>query len=322
MANAILTMFRGLNLKAFVASLGLLGLWASEGLCSEVSGVYIDASPHLVEMVQIVKTPDGRIAGRIESTTLDDKGKLKTYDFAIEGAADGNQVTLSARSILFNGDISLSGFVDGDLLDLSGAGEHRTYQRADTYAYQIAVTGLQAQAGHIQAALSADKATKNHSEVTEILNKLRAKAPDINRQLDKAAEYYEKLYKRLHNRRRAANTYWNMDSFDGLARQADQEALQVENEIRRVDDDVRRLFDNLKQDIKRADKLTASVQTYCVDHSADSGRGLCSDTAVKEQELTSLSDGLHAAFDTLAARKEQASIDIPPGQKLLKKIFD
>jgi len=180
------------------------------------------------------------------------------------------------------------------------------------------VTGLQAQAGHIQAALAVDKATKNHSEVTEILNKLRVKAPDINRQLDKAAEYYEKLYQRLHNRRRAANTYWNMDSFDGLAPQADQEALQVENEIRRVDDDVRRLFDNLKQDIKRADKLTASVQTYCV----GKGKGLCSDMAAKEQEMTSLSDGLQAAFDALAVRKERASIDTPPGQKLLKKIFE
>jgi hypothetical protein len=44
--------------------------------------------------------------------------------------------------------------------------------------------------------------------------------------------------------------------------------------------------------------------------------------AVKEQELTSLSDELQTAFDTLSARREQASIDTPPGQKLLKKIFD
>jgi hypothetical protein len=33
----------------------------------------------------------------------------------------------------------------------------------------------------------------------------------------------------------------------------------------------------------------------------------------KEQELTSLSDGLQAAFDTLAARKECVSTDTPPG---------
>ncbi len=124
------------------------------------------------------------------------------------------------------------------------------------------------------------------------------------------------------NRRRAANGYWNTGGFDGLARQADQEALQAENKIRRIDADVRRLVDDLKQDIKRADKLTASVQTYCIGGVTESRNGICSDMAAKEQELTSLSDGLQGAFDTLAARKEQASIDTPPGQKLLKKIFD
>lgn len=113
-----------------------------------------------------------------------------------------------------------------------------------------------------------------------------------------------------------------MESLDGLARRADQEALQAKNEIRRIDDDVQRLFDDFKQNIKRADKLTASMQSYCVGSGAETGRGICPDIAVKEQELASLSNGLQAAFDALAARKDQASIDTPPGQKLLKKIFD
>lgn len=288
---------------------------------ADISGVYVAASPSDVEMVQIIKTPDGRIVGRIETTTLDEKGDLETKSFSMEGAAGGNQVTLSTKSILFNGDLSLTGFVDGDLLDLAWEGGRQTYERSDSYGYQAAVTGLRAQAGQVIASLSAEKARTAHSELAEIVARLEARAPAVRRQLDDAADDYKRLYGRYHNRRRAADLYWSSDSPTGYARQADTEARRADTAIWRLDQDIRRLYDAFGADIRRAYGFLASIKTHCAEYGA-AGNGLCDEASAKGKRLGAVSDSLQAAFDTLAEKKENASVDVPPGQKLLKKIFD
>jgi hypothetical protein len=299
--KSVLAGIAKLRLVVFV----LFGWAAASVAQAEVSGVYIDASPNLVEMVQIVKMPDGRIAGRIESVTLDEQGKLKTLDFTIEGAADGNQIALYARSILFNGDISLSGFVDGDLLDLSGSGEHRTYQRASTYDYQAAITGLQARSIQILSKLSADRARSEFSALVELSNSLQRRFPDIQRQIIDSRERYKKLYKRLRNRRNLSNMFWSTGGSSALARNAEQESYRAEKEIWRLDTEIRNLKRALELDFDKADSLTASMQTYCVENEDTALKNVCSELKIKEGVLRALSDKLVVEFDTLAETVER-----------------
>lgn len=81
--------------------------WSAAAAEEKVSGVYLGSTPDFVELVQIVKTPDGRLAGRIQSTSLNEKGEIATGSFTLEGATDGKQVILSAKSLLIQGDLSL-----------------------------------------------------------------------------------------------------------------------------------------------------------------------------------------------------------------------
>ena len=51
-------------------------------------------------MVQIIRTPDQRLAGRIEEVSLGSDGSVQDNSIAMDGAADGSQVTLSPKSEL------------------------------------------------------------------------------------------------------------------------------------------------------------------------------------------------------------------------------
>jgi hypothetical protein len=115
----------------------------------------------------------------------------------------------------------VSGFVDGDLLNLSWLGGHHTYQRGDTYSYQASVSGLQARAIEIRSRVAADSARGEFAGFSAITNALEASSPDTREQLAAAGERYGNLYKRLHNRRRAAAAYISLDNGDTLAYDAD-----------------------------------------------------------------------------------------------------
>lgn len=285
-----------------------------------LSGVYLGSSADFVELVQIVRTPDGRLAGRIESTTLSEKGEIETDSFTLEGAADGKQIILSAKSLLLRGDASLTGFVDDDLLDLSWPGGHRTYQRGDTYDYQAAVSGLQARAIEIRSHNAAERARAEFARLSKTANALEARLPDIREQLAGAGERYGKLYKRLYNRRRAAAAYRSLENGGALAYDADSQADQAQSEIWRLDSDVQSSHREISAEFDNAASCAASIQTYCAENGE--AAGLCAAFAARRAALDNLRRDIQAAFDDLAETARTASIDAPPGQRLLKNIFD
>lgn len=298
-----------------------LGLLCPGPALADISGVYLGSTPELVELVHIVKTPDGRLAGRIESTTLNKKGEIETNSFTLEGAADGKQVILSAKSLLLHGDVSLTGFVDGDLLDLSWPGGHRTYQRGDSYGYQAAVTGLHASALQIRSRNAADRARNEFAAFSKIANALEANFPDIREQLAGAGEQYQELYKRLHNRRRAAEAYRSLESGGALAYDADRQTHDAESAIWRLDSDFHRLHRELGVKFDKAASYAASIQTYC----AETGEGaasLCAEFAARHVALGNVRRDMQGMFDQLSETARTASVDVPPGQRLLKKIFN
>lgn len=285
---------------------------------AQVSGVYLGSTSDFVELVQIVKTPDGRLAGRIQSTSLNEKGEIETGSFSLEGAADGKQVILSAKSLLLQGDLSLSGFVDGELLDLSWPGGHRTYQRGDSYEYQAAVTGLEARALQLRANMAAENARSESATLAEILNALRSRLPDTQRHLVSAAAYYSDLYKKLRKQKRLANIF---APGSNLEYGADQKAYRIEQEIWRLDRDIDALYDKLGLEFGRANKLLASLQTYCAENGSVTAVNLCNEFDAQKNELSQLKTDFRAPFDKIDNTKRTAAAEVPPERGLLGEIF-
>lgn len=141
---------------AILAHAALAGVSTSAALT--VSGIYIGATPTNVQMVQLIRTPDGRLSGRFEAVGLDRDGALTDDTVVMEGAADGAQVTLASKSLLLNS-ASASGFIDGNLLDLAWQGGHQVLRRGDAYAFEAAVSGLRARSAQLMAERDA-RATK------------------------------------------------------------------------------------------------------------------------------------------------------------------
>ena len=283
---------------------------------ADVSGMYLGSTSDFVELIQIVKTPDGKLAGRIQSTSLTKEGEIETSSFSLEGAADGKQVILSARSLLLQGDISLSGFVDSNLLDLSWPGGHRTYQRGDSYEYQAAVTGLEARALQIRANLNAENTRSTSAELTEALNGLRSRLPETQRQLSSAADYYNELYKKLRKQKRISNAFANGSDI-GYA--ANQKAYGIEQEIWRLDRDIESLYEGFRLEFDRANKFVASLQTYCAENGNGAAEGLCGALNAQRSELSQLKANFRAAFDKANNAKQDAASS---EEGILKEIFN
>ncbi|GJL94291.1 MAG: hypothetical protein DHS20C05_06960 [Hyphococcus sp.] len=311
-----------LRIKFQFIGLALIFLCTFSNAHAEVSGVYIGTTPNIVELVQIVKTPDGRIAGRIESTVLDENGELETSAFTIEGAADGKQVILSTKSILFSGDISLTGFVDKDLLDLSWPEGRRTYQRGDSYDYQAAVTGLKERSLQIHVENAEKKARANYSELLKVLSIIESNKSFASFQLSKFGVQYEKLYSRYYDRQRRANFLWDSGGSTATASRLDREAVRTQQEIFRLDRTVHTFHSNLKQKFDASRDLTASIKTYCAEYDQVRANNLCKEIPAQESRMEQLIDNPLADYDALLRAAETASVDVPPGEKLLKKIFD
>lgn len=284
------------------------------------SGVYLSATPELVELVQIVKTPDGRLAGRIASTAVNENGKLEETSFTIVGAVDGKQIIISAKSLLLHGDTSLTGFIDGDLLDLSWPGGHRTYQRDDTYAYQAAVTGLEAHAKQVRANALADRAQSELSAFIEIVTAVESQSADAGANLKDANDSYRKLYKKLHNRQRAARASRDSGFNHELAWNTEQEAYRLEQQIWRLDSEVARLHRQFAVSFDKAASYAASIQSFCAISEDSRSQKLCGELNLRDETLGQLKSKLQADFDSVAATINAASVDVPPAKRFLNKL--
>ncbi len=104
-------------------SILLLVLGFGISACSKygLSGQYIANTPMAVARLQLVETPDNRLSGQIEVSTLQPDGKIKYVNSAVTGAADGPNVslTLESTSPLLNS-VQVSGTFSLNGLTLTG----------------------------------------------------------------------------------------------------------------------------------------------------------------------------------------------------------
>jgi hypothetical protein len=122
------------------------------GCSHTISGAYVAHGEGFVGMIQITQTSNGQLLGTLSYTVLKSNGSLDHDTIALTGAADGNSLTLVAKSpIPFFPSLTLSGTIDHGVITLtnpSGTAQLFTTGRADDY--QSAVQQLSARGGTIQ----------------------------------------------------------------------------------------------------------------------------------------------------------------------------
>lgn len=86
---------------------------------SQISGTYISHEPGAVVMLQLTATGNGGISGILSSVELKGGGEISSQQISITGTVDGNQLTLSSKSLLASlFGSGVAGTVTGTKIDL------------------------------------------------------------------------------------------------------------------------------------------------------------------------------------------------------------
>jgi hypothetical protein len=116
--------------------MGALALLNTSCESSRISGTYIARTPALVDMLQLTQTDHGRITGVLSGAGPD--GKVSSGP--VEGAIDGDQLTLTHHGFLFA--VSGSGTIRGNTIQLFSDGQSMTFKRGSPSDFQEYVKGL------------------------------------------------------------------------------------------------------------------------------------------------------------------------------------
>ena len=304
------------------AALALLSsLIPLPALAGDVTGVYVGSASNEVTLVQIVRTPDGRLAGRIEEVSLDATGSIADQSNNIEGAADGNQITFSVKSLLFPGSSpGATGFVSGDQLDLSWQGGHMILKRGDAYTFQEAVTGLKARAAKIISSRKAGEAAQSAEIMTATIASLKSAVPSIEEQLTSAEAQYVDLYKGIYRQRRQQKLLEGLpdQGVDAMRAGTDAQGLMVK--INGVHLQVNELGRDVTSKINDARRRIAELHAACPSPNSQLAN-VCSQLASNENELEGLSRELGAKFAAAEDAYQHPAPDVPPGRRLIQNLF-
>ena len=79
------------------------------------SGIYIINTPREVDLVQLIQTPDGKLTGRLEETTLAADGAIGDNVVAVDGAVSQRDLMFKPASVWVGGLSGTGTFTDNDL---------------------------------------------------------------------------------------------------------------------------------------------------------------------------------------------------------------
>ena len=289
----------------------ILTLIATPSLAqSGLSGTYVSASPRSAEMLAVVQTPDGRLVARLESASLKETGAVETSSARFEGAANGSNIVLNG----------FSGVIDGDVLDLSWQGGHRLFRRGTTEQFRAAVAGLETRSDQIEAQITFATAMENLTRLTSALDGIEAGTPALHNQLTSASERYRYLFPRFYDRRRARVAVNQLQSQGYATTQVPPDEQGYRSEIDTVDTGIIRVRSELHRQFENARSLAASIDLYCTDARDVSQTPPCAGVTIQRIRLERLSGEVQAEFDATAAAYREASVDVPPGRRLIEGI--
>jgi len=189
-------------MRSLLLALALIGLTGCAD-AAPVSGIYLSKSLNKVMMIQMVKTPDGHVQGRIEELILNTDGTLKDNDFALDGAIDGNQVTLKANELLGMGDTYI-GTVDGTTLRLMMVNGQNTLIKSDMATFANAKAALQNKGSNI---IAANKRANDQAQRKAEYDQAVAKRQSDFQNLQNAAQPFDSLPTQLSTAETDSATY-------------------------------------------------------------------------------------------------------------------
>ena len=167
---------------------------------SSVSGIYVQKFKNGVVFVQIVVTPDGKVAGRGESVFVLADGKLKKRSFPLEGSIDGNQISLKSNEIFGLGQ-ALSGTVDGETLRLTSDNGQMNLVKSDLDTFAQEKSKLAASGAAI---VGANQEAKFQAEAKDYLDKISSDGKNLEIKISKLSQVESKgenFLKQIRQRR-------------------------------------------------------------------------------------------------------------------------
>lgn len=173
---------------------------ASYSSASSVSGIYVQKFKNAVVFIQIVVTPDGKVAGRGESIFVLADGKLKKRSFPLEGSIDGNQISLKSNEIFGLGQ-ALSGTVDGETLRLTSDNGQMNLVKSDLDTFAQEKSKLAASGA---AVVSANQEAKIQAEAKGYLDKISSDGKNLEIKISKLSQVESKgenFLKQIRQRR-------------------------------------------------------------------------------------------------------------------------
>jgi len=130
------------------------------GCQRDISGTYLASDKASVAWLQLVRTPDNHLTGQLALSSLKSDGTIDRRSTSLNGAVDGENVTLSGSKFLGFDTFTLSGVLRGGTLTLSGGDEPTPiiFKRATLSDYQAQASELNASSQGILNAKAAIRA--------------------------------------------------------------------------------------------------------------------------------------------------------------------
>ena len=299
-----------------------------------VSGVYVGASADNVQMVQIVRTPDGRLVGRIEDVTLAPNGSVQDNAMAMDGAADGQQITLSPKAgfiATFGG--SVSGFVDGDLLDLSWQGGHSVLRRSDAYGFEAAVAALHTRSAQMAADRQARDAAQAKLVAAQSLRQLAQNLTDRLDALDRTTakvtvalaqvdDQYAGLGRAAQHKRSQQRVLSELSGYGVASMSAGTDAQGIIVQMNGLRGTVNGMRGTAHTAVETIRQELSSIELGCRNDPIGSTAGdPCRDLAAEKARLDATVEPLQAAFDQAENAYADAVAQANERPHLFRRLF-
>jgi chromosome segregation ATPase len=176
-----------------------LALTLASGCQREISGVYVAKFPDGVCRLQLVRTPDNRLSGQLETAVLKADGKIERNSVSVSGAINGTNVTMSASTLGIQV-VTLSGTLDGNELTLTG-GQPDTLvlRRSDLNGYQTEIKALNIKSEQITAnAAAVARAAQAQEHFSSEINRILRQMQDFDANADLHLSRFPGAEERLH----------------------------------------------------------------------------------------------------------------------------
>ena len=192
--------------KVAILALAALAISATLADANPVSGVYFEKTSDGIVMMQIVVTPDGKVAGQVEITSLSSSGSVEDHTFPLEGSLDGSQISLKSN-VIFGWGRVFGGIADGNTLHLTvnngqfdlSKSDFNTFSREKTKLVDVGNAIFNANEKVKNANIALAEKAKIQSEKNDFTDKINSEAIALELNISKLQNFEQDADKSISN---------------------------------------------------------------------------------------------------------------------------